>query len=364
MYLVYNSYPPYGSKNSGDDLICFSLKKLLKDNKGKNINITEINAYDYKEDIDNSNVKAVLSGIRPSIKNTVTHLKKSAILNAVYNNIPTYLNAGWKAFPGSFIQSNKLKLDYEEKRNLWVALSDYKQNSVIACRDIYTEHLLVNNGIDCFGTIGDFALFDVDKIEQPLVTPNKIKKIAVSMPHNSRYYNMAIQLANSIKQHLSCEVYITFHGFKGEHYLQEIDNDWYNYGLKFVDLSGGAEKLDFYKQIDAHVGFRLHGNIWFLRNRKPSMLLAEDGRGTGHLATINGLGYPAPPKVAFFASAINPNLKGRSANYFKKCAPPVNKVMNLFIGEIESNYSVTKNALRRIDELYYNKMKKFIDLVP
>lgn len=57
-------------------------------------------------------------------------------------------------------------------------------------------------------------------------------------------------------------------------------------GARPRDTSGGAESFASYSTADLHVGYRVHAHLHFLSQRRPSILIAEDGRGRGQDATL------------------------------------------------------------------------------
>lgn len=58
--------------------------------------------------------------------------------------------------------------------------------------------------------------------------------------------------------------------------------------IDVIDLSYSSRQLEFYDQIDFHIGYRVHAHIYFLTDSKPSYLINEDGRGE-ELQKILGL---------------------------------------------------------------------------
>lgn len=366
-YLILSTYSKH-TKNSGDDLIAKSLAHLVGEVKS-NAAITIINLVDASPEQveDLSEFKAIIApAVRPMLKNDSVGIeisdKRAKFFESGYEKkVPLFaVGAGWKAYPGSLAQAKSLKIEDREKERLLRYFGD-QNGKTISCRDVYTEILLKNNGIDCFGTTGDCGLFDLKYLNKPVMIPEKIKSIAVSMPHNRYHWKSATKLAVALSKKLSCEVFCTFHSYKGGRF----DNSLYQkeQGLNVINLSGGMEKLTFYDNVDLHVGFRLHAHIYFLRTRKPSLLIAEDGRGTGHLATVEGLGYPAPPPSAFLLSKIFPVRIHREGGIFKRFYPKLDAV-DLMIREIESGYLKTKNTLSKIDSLWETKMRPFLETIP
>jgi hypothetical protein len=61
-------------------------------------------------------------------------------------------------------------------------------------------------------------------------------------------------------------------------------------GIAYEDISGSAENLmRRYESSELHVGYRVHAHIFMSSISKPSILLAEDGRGTALREVIGGL---------------------------------------------------------------------------
>ena len=44
--------------------------------------------------------------------------------------------------------------------------------------------------------------------------------------------------------------------------------------------------MKFYEKMDFHIGYRVHAHLYFLSRRVPTVLINEDGRGTGMVTTL------------------------------------------------------------------------------
>lgn len=369
-YLILSSYPKSGSRNSGDDLLRKSLADILKHIKGNQIQIDFISMVDQTpNDIENfSKYDAILGVIRPTITgNNIAPINRNLFLEkALKFGVPIFaVGSGWKTYPGTIKQSNKLKLDCSEQK-LFEELFKSKnliKTGAISSRDVTTENLLKKNGISNYGTTGDPGLFDPGLIGTNIVIPKKVKQLAVSMPHNPHHKKFAYRIAVQLKELLNCEVSIVFHGFMNS-FEEEMHSDWDKKQINFVDLSGGAEKLFFYENIDFHVGFRLHAHIWFLRTRKPSLLLGEDGRGMGHLNTFDGLGYSASTKLSLMAAAIFPRWQKNPIFKLARRKNPENKINQMIVNEIYNDYPKTRQTLKMIDHLWIQKVIPLFNLIP
>jgi hypothetical protein len=65
-------------------------------------------------------------------------------------------------------------------------------------------------------------------------------------------------------------------------------------GLRHEDVSGSAERMiEFYDQMDLHVGYRVHAHIYMTSQLRPSVLIAEDGRGAALRGVLGGSVFDA-----------------------------------------------------------------------
>lgn len=52
-------------------------------------------------------------------------------------------------------------------------------------------------------------------------------------------------------------------------------------GFAVIDAAFDLSQIEFYGGADLHVGYRVHAHLCFLSQRRPSLLISEDGRGMG-----------------------------------------------------------------------------------
>ncbi len=98
------------------------------------------------------------------------------------------------------------------------------------------------------------------------------------------------------------ELTVTFHHGLGGDYLTSPDSrkelwrkqrrlvSWLeSRGIGHADISGSADRLAaFYRSVDLHIGYRVHGHIFMLSEGRPSILIAEDGRGLALREVVGG----------------------------------------------------------------------------
>lgn len=343
-YLILSPYCINGTKNSGDDLIVKSLIKLLK-LKDKEYECISIANSTLDKDIrDVRQYKAILMpAFRLSIQGQDRlEIRLKYMQRAIQYDIPIYCIAcSFCVFPG-VIEQTKYKLDCEEK-----ALLSYVKH--ISTRSIFPHKFLLNNGIenDC---IGDLALYDKYKIKKPLNFKG-LNKIAISLPHNKNWRTYCYELKRQLEQNYNCEVYLVTQQF-----LYDNNNN-------FKNLYGESEILDWYKKIDLHIGFRLHGHLWFLRNRKPSILIAEDARSYSYLRTFKDLGIHASPNYILNAAK---RLSYESLLLEKLNTHAIidtDKVLNILTEALDNNFKITKTVLNKIDNNYYSYILPLVNEV-
>lgn len=350
--LVLSPYAENGTKNSGDDLIVKSLVELLESlttiqinikvisiakttiNKEKTFNSIDIRKYD----------KLLCPGFRITIQGQEKlDIRLKYIESAIMNNIPVFLlGSSWCVFPG-IIEQTKFKIDPKEKALIRYIVND--NNSCITTRDNYTQLLLKNNNIDCDMT-GDLSLFKIDKINTHF-RDEGIKRVAISLPHNDNWYKYCMLIKNKIEENFKMSAIICTH--------QYIPNN-----KSYKELYGEYENLGYYNNIDYHVGFRLHGHLWFIRNRKPSLLLAEDGRSFGYINTFNDPGMHVAPQY-ILNNAKNVNRESMLLKQINRNTRiNITKILDLFKKTIENNFIKNKETYKQIDFLWESKMKKII----
>jgi len=353
-YLILSTYPFNGSLNSGDDLLEKSLIKLIKESDNnadfviKFLNDTTFSIIDLSDFDAVAGIASITSQWSQQRENLITLLK-----TVLKQDIPVYLILVSKFSPITVNAIKKVQIDHNLKR-LFQAVS---KKGTFVTRDLFTLKLARDNGITCKGCIGDIALYDSAYIEKPLQSPATLKTVAISLPHNTYWNKSAIKLAQKLQKKYGCQCVLTTHGISD---LSNITSEINKLKLPVINLSGGAENLDYYKTVDMHIGFRLHAHIYCLRIRKPSVLAAEDSRAGGHLHTFKGAGYNATPRLIEELNDSN-----RTNNRFY---PILHKyyyfnmahAWRAITREIRSQFHTTKKNLQLVDKYYHQKVLPFM----
>lgn len=167
-----------------------------------------------------------------------------------------------------------------------------------SCRDEITESVVKNNGFDNVKMTGCPVWYDLEYINNSF-TDFKAKNIVITTPAAPRLFWQTIKLVKLMKNEFpkAENFYMTFHrGIMPDKHtklvtsigyiLMCIGAKIYMPSIKIKDVAYKMEKLDFYREMDFHIGYRVHAHLYFLSQRKPSVLINEDGRGVGMVKTL------------------------------------------------------------------------------
>jgi polysaccharide pyruvyl transferase WcaK-like protein len=353
--------------NVGDQLIVESAKKLIKSIKNDNDFLEfsrDEDLTDYLEKINNT--KAIIMphfGLRdpdmyPNTYKLVNDLSKIKI-----PLIP--IGIGWKGFPGDSETLQTLKYSKNTQQFL-----KYISNQIqtMICRELFTCKILENHNITNTKMGGDCAWYDIEKIGKKMKCPEKIRKVVFTTPYMGMYLEQAKSIIKMISEkfpeaHKICSLHTGFDKIKTDKEIIEYAKEK---KFEIKDVSSDISKISFYKDCDLHVGYRCHGHIAFLRNRIPSILINEDGRGVGFSYTfgIGGFnGFLRKKKNIF-------KLLGKFSRHkfvSKQVIPDLNldkKISNFIDKEQKICFSEYQKVSEIIDETYENVMKPFIRSLP
>ncbi len=196
------------------------------------------------------------------------------------------LALGWCGEPAR--APERFAFDAEALRALRWIHGRIEQSS---CRDDLTREILRRHGISNSVVTGCTVWHDPDSVGREFAHPERIERLVftpgarrVLVPQNAA---LLIRLRRRFPQ---AEIACVFHrGLDADAFTRRSDA-WLARGLaglarrlgcNVVDAAFDVEKLRFYRDCDLHVGYRVHAHLAFLSLRKPSFLLAEDGRGIG-----------------------------------------------------------------------------------
>ncbi len=206
---------------------------------------------------------------------------------------------GWRdAATYSFTERTRQLLSRMEKQAFASSLRDYHS---ALCGE--------RNGFANFRVTGCPALFagTLPPARAAPFDPGSVRRIGFSLGVE---YTRSRQFAAQTKVLVACcrrwfpraELVVAFHHGTDKSYLASPGSragfwrrqrrflEWLDAsGIDHIDISGSFERLAaFYETVDLHVGYRVHAHIFMLSASRPSILIAEDGRGLALREVVGG----------------------------------------------------------------------------
>lgn len=287
------------------------------------------------------------------------------------------MGMGWKGIPGD----NQTLKNYKFTNSARKLLEKMEKSSpALSCRDYYTKKAILNNGFKSALMTGCPVWYDIDSLGKEMNLPNKVKKLVYTPAQDKMFKTQSVEVMKLLKSKFpNAIIYCSFHRGIGEvdKFTPKYDAENTAYlsaeakkiGLIPVDISYDLKKMDFYEECDFHVGYRVHGHIYFLSKRKPSILLHEDGRGRGVSEALNVLGVDGFERTilgTFSESVSIPKVGGA----LRKLFPPLkeNRLAVEILGryldeEIENNF-LRFSGVNSVIDNNYKIMESFLKKLP
>lgn len=241
---------------------------------------------------------------------------------------------------------------------------------ILGCRDWYSVNVLRNNGIWSGKMTGCPAWYNLVFVNQQTFTsanPYDVKKVCISDPANADYLENMVDIAAYVRQIFpKAEIKIVFHrGMKVDSYtdertaqmIQKAVTECESLGAHCVDISYGENGFAVYDDCDLHLGFRVHAHIYNLSHRNISVLVEEDGRGSG---VNKALGLE---NIAAYDLGVKANNDG------ERVINTVGKVPNRYLLQMiddyvnnlyQTDFMQIKNAYGLMQK-YFNIMEKHVE---
>lgn len=364
-------------KNAGDYLITEKCKELLRRERPEHelVQLGRWESLDDKLDLINGADALILMGgpavspdFYPSIYKLTTNLDDIKV-----PIVP--MAVGWNSKAGDFHGMMNFTFNNKSKE----LLRRFATNGVgISARDSYTASILRRNNIPNVYLTGCASWYTPEKFNTYIENPS-IKKIAVTPAQHPRFSNISKQMIDLVEKiYPESEITLAFHRGIGEvdEFTKEDDaantTDLAEYGaakgMNSIDLAYSFDNYQKYDDIDLHIGFRLHAHLYFLSNRKPSILLNEDGRGRAMSETIGLTGIDTFKRTILKKPSTAANLVLNRVGTAKRYYPDVDyeaieQLEHLLNTHKENDYRLMNGALKVFDE-NYAVMQEFIKALP
>jgi hypothetical protein len=311
-----------GAKNNAGDFLIRHRARALLEAIRPDRSLIEFNAWEAIDEERLAQINAsealLLTGgpaLQPSMADGVYRLDPA--LDRIRVPIMTF-GIGWKSVSGRWQDTRSYPLSAATLRLLERIEATPGSSSV---RDYHTLNVLESRGFKSFTMTGCPALYELEHVGRPFTPPDDVAHVTFSL-------GVGFATSRSLEQQLHDALLRTrdvvapatqtaaYHHGLDRTYLdspganQELWRahqrlrDWLEtQGIAYVDVSGSVEALlDHYAVADLHVGYRVHAHILMSSLSKPSLLVAEDGRGTALSDVLGGVIVTAhdgrPPSLA------------------------------------------------------------------
>lgn len=275
----------------------------------------------------------------------------------IYPSLSDVLDAGVPVFP---LGPGWKGTDEDEfqftSESLALIQRIHEQIEFSGVRDLPTKRVLQKHGISNVELVGCPAWYDLEALGHSFEKPSTLESLAISTAvPRSRYYRKQFRylLRRVSDEFPDADLYCSFHRgisnddhtpFINSLHLRRFKRVASKNGYTILNPAYEPEKLEQYRDIDLHIGYRVHGHIYFLAMRHPSYLFQVDGRGTGVSESLS-----TPGDVAAF---------GRGD--YKQ---PVEELLDNVQRDITSEFSAFDNVAEVIDNTHRN-MTRLIGTLP
>ncbi|MBL9214309.1 MAG: polysaccharide pyruvyl transferase family protein [Opitutaceae bacterium] len=306
-YTVLTTFPAgRASGNVGDQLIEIAVKRLVTRVRGTTEFLTIFREDPLDERLDEINATAAV--LLPGFP-----IRDVPMYPGCYRLVPDLdrikvplipVGANWNVYPGDGFSRNALRYSPETTAFLRRVADGVPQFS---CREFHVCEVLRRHGITNSVMTGDPAWYDPDFLHVPLHTPATIERLVYSPPLSAFYLAQGLAVLEMLAEtfprakrycamHLADAKSTTFTDRRPTNDASmRLDIAEKNarirarareLGFEVLELAGNVAGLDFYRECDLHVGYECHAHLGFLRQRRPSVLIAEDARGVGFNYTL------------------------------------------------------------------------------
>ncbi len=289
-------------KNIGDFIITDRARALLERVVGDEIHwMPNWETLDGRED-EVASARAVVvaggPGYRPGMYGRVYPLFSDPQTLARLGVQVRFLGLGWKGEPGDSFDLAHYRFS---TRTLGLVRS-LEDRARFSARDHLSAEVLRRNEIDCVMT-GCPVWYDLDSLGTPLRVPTNVRRLVFTPPEQSMFHEQSRRLLRELRGLLpDAEIVVSFHrGIEADEHtgkdaaekLKDYASFARGLGCRIEDVSYDLSRIAFYDESDLHVGYRLHGHLYFVSKRRPSILLEEDGRGRGATEALGSPGVRA-----------------------------------------------------------------------
>jgi Polysaccharide pyruvyl transferase len=202
------------------------------------------------------------------------------------------LALGWSGQPAD--HPERFAFDDGSREALSAILQTVGWGSV---RDDVSLGIVERSGVGAFRRTGCAAWYDLPSLGTPVRLPAKVGTLVFTPPAASRrLFAESLRLMRLLRsRYKDADRFCVFHrGLRADRFTSKKESAAVlslaaaatALGFKVVDAAFDLERIAFYRDADLHVGYRVHAHLAFVSYRRPTLLVAEDGRGLGQAETL------------------------------------------------------------------------------
>lgn len=284
------------------------------------------------------------------------------------------MGLGWKGIPGDAETEQSYTFSARSLEALrWIA----SRTPWLGCRDMPTLNVLGRHGLSNTLMTGCPVWYHLPSLNQPMHLPARVERLVFTPPQVLEYFDQAIRVAEVLAAELPhAERICAFHrGLSDWHSEPDrlgnrrIADAVTALGFDVRDVSGSVENSRFYGSSDLHVGYRVHAHLQFVSERRPSLLLHEDGRGIGASGALELRGLDAFRRTRL--GVTTGQLLRHSVRRLQRYLPPMyeadpdlpERLRSALRVDVATGFARYAGVARRIDA-HLPVMERFIRALP
>lgn len=377
-----------GSRNNAGDFLIRHRAHALLRHLRPDRNIVDMNSWeafsDKQLEIVNGAVALILLG-GPALRQDMYPKVYPLVADLDRIKVPiTIMGAGWHASPGTWEDSRRYTftpatlglLQRIDAGETSLSVRDYRSLNALAVAGISNGVMTGCPALYIPEIIGDsFTGFSNEGVKNLVVSPGvtfirsaaleqQLKDLITELRSGFPASDLTVAFHHSIQPEVLKKAYDNDQTAAADRQLAVVK--WLNeQGVEYIDISGGVDKLvQVYDAADFHVGYRVHAHIFMCSQRKPSVLLTEDGRGRGLKDVLGGVIFDSWKKREYSVKdRIRQKVtQQKSDRYvaFSGIAADVKRIVNY---EQQHQYPRFSQPQQRID-LHYPMMEAYIMGLP
>jgi hypothetical protein len=354
-------------KNIGDFIITDRARTLLERVLGDEILwLPNWKTLDGHED-EIASARAVVvaggPGYRPGMYGTVYPLFSDPATLPRLGVKVRFLGLGWKGDPGDDFDLRH----YRFAPRTMALVAALGERAGYAARDHLSLDVLTRNGIPGVMS-GCPTWYHLDSLGRPLTIPRAVRRLVFTPPQQKLFVAQSREILRGLRAMLpEAEIVVAFHrGIEADEHttpaaaaaLKRYAAFADDLGCRVEDVSSDLSRIAFYDECDLHVGYRLHGHLFFISKRRPSVLIEEDGRGRGATEALGTPGIRAW-ELTWSSRVARTLSSGRVERLLLRRFPAkaargaaIAETLDIVRAEIDSGFSRCVQVPARIDDTW------------